>query len=812
MGSQVGLGPRGAEPRAKFRVSGEEFARIRRQLRSRLSATQTQFRTVVYDDEPATGGALLEIRSSVAGDGPRVDPAGPPTGDRGVEVTAPADSAVHKIFGRMGLRESADYLVQHERSLDGEVAITLVEIASDHYVELDAPTTPLVDAAARALGLEQGQPEPKSYRELYGGVIAIEEAIAPEDPLADEEHRLFVVRDPLLGDIALSPVERRALDSDIFQRQRGVKQLGTSVLLYPSAVQTRFVHALGNLELVGRMVDAAFDNTGRSRPTLLERFTAAAREWLLTLAPKPGSREHIQAASAEEIQGIVRTIARLAGMCHDLGHFPMGHVLENALEVPDIAQLVLASDAEYSLYQQWRGKEAKLHEFATIRLLERNGATGVGLFANSHELYREATVAVIKAIWDGGADPTAKALAELVSGEVDSDRAEYLRRDGWVSGSGYGQYDLARLIGSFMIAERSGAFVFRPSRRALAAVETFLAERVKAYAHLYYHNLGMLMDALLVGILLTIYGPTERRALLEEAEAIDFAPRLRRVLSSLPPRALHYERFASETGYADDATLWTFLRGVSAALESTPAVASSTERLLRLRTYLRVVLRRRRHWTSLWKNPVEYRTMGKRCRETFVAVVRRKEEEHAHPQSVTPSEDVQEAMAKYWRASTTLGWDRTTTPFLNFLARAYTNDLKRIAEQLEAMLRADSIAAELDVLIFVETEQRAAFKPIKIPVRYQLVNEEDGRLEGIDVIAPASVRAVLSLWFEGEVLVRVFVITDRELTAEQRRRLAARARVLLPDALERWYLSDPDLRFDAANITLIGVNPLQGEA
>src|SRR3989442_13777251 len=90
-------------------------------------------------------------------------------------------------------------------------------------------------------------------------------------------HFPFVVRDPLLGEIELTEPEQRALDSDAFQRQRGVKQLGTSMFVYPSAVQSRFVHALGNLQLIDRMLRAAIGNADDQDR---DAFEAACASWL----------------------------------------------------------------------------------------------------------------------------------------------------------------------------------------------------------------------------------------------------------------------------------------------------------------------------------------------------------------------------------------------------------------------------------------------------------------------------------------------------------------------------------------------------
>jgi HD superfamily phosphohydrolase len=144
----------------------------------------------------------------------------------------------------------------------------------------------------------------------------------------------FVIRDPLYGDIHLTDIERELLDSDLFQRQRGIKQLGTSMLLYPSAVQTRFVHALGNVEIVGHMFDRALGNASAGTRGA---FLADARTWLARVAGSSSSLgRRIRAESDLETTVRIRQIARLAGMCHDLGHFPMGHVLEYALQDPAV--------------------------------------------------------------------------------------------------------------------------------------------------------------------------------------------------------------------------------------------------------------------------------------------------------------------------------------------------------------------------------------------------------------------------------------------------------------------------------------------
>ena len=98
-----------------------------------------------------------------------------------------------------------------------------------------------------------------------------------------------VIRDPIHGDIFLSELELRVIDTPEFQRLRRIKQLGMTYLVYPSANHTRFEHSIGALHLAGRLA---------SRLALGEEETA---------------------------------LVRFAALLHDLGHGPLSHTSEELL-------------------------------------------------------------------------------------------------------------------------------------------------------------------------------------------------------------------------------------------------------------------------------------------------------------------------------------------------------------------------------------------------------------------------------------------------------------------------------------------------
>lgn len=105
--------------------------------------------------------------------------------------------------------------------------------------------------------------------------------------------RAKTIRDAIHGDMTFSPDEVRLLDTATMQRLRGIKQLGLSHLVYPSAVHTRFEHALGACHLAGKIIES-LEQKG------IHHFT-------------------------EDDRRRIRTVALL----HDITHVPFGHTFED---------------------------------------------------------------------------------------------------------------------------------------------------------------------------------------------------------------------------------------------------------------------------------------------------------------------------------------------------------------------------------------------------------------------------------------------------------------------------------------------------
>jgi hypothetical protein len=101
-----------------------------------------------------------------------------------------------------------------------------------------------------------------------------------------------LIRDAVHGDLRFTPAEMTVIDTPPVQRLRGIKQLGASYLVYPSAVHSRFEHSLGT--------------------------AAMAKRLMAELAERGHHLDPDEAAAVP-----------LAALLHDVTHVPFGHTFED---------------------------------------------------------------------------------------------------------------------------------------------------------------------------------------------------------------------------------------------------------------------------------------------------------------------------------------------------------------------------------------------------------------------------------------------------------------------------------------------------
>lgn len=131
------------------------------------------------------------------------------------------------------------------------------------------------------------------------------------DHLDSSQLRNKDFNDSLWGTIALTSIEVAVLDSPLFQRLRFLQQLGAVHWVYPSAVHTRFDHALGALFQTTQLIN-----------TINE----------LALAWDEGASAPISKAHAQML--------RLSALCANIGHLAFSSVSARVVEnLPNLETL-----------------------------------------------------------------------------------------------------------------------------------------------------------------------------------------------------------------------------------------------------------------------------------------------------------------------------------------------------------------------------------------------------------------------------------------------------------------------------------------
>jgi HD superfamily phosphohydrolase len=150
-----------------------------------------------------------------------------------------------------------------------------------------------------------------------------------------------------------------------------------------------------------------------------------------------------------------RTITRLAALLHDVGHYPFSHALEE-IGAP--------------------------HHEVVARPLVTTGAVAALL----REVAPDAPERIHSLICGTSSSP----LQGLISGSLDLDKIEYLKRDALMCGVPYGEIDVDRLIHALTIAE--DPVTARPAvairEKGLSALESLLFAKYQMYRNVYWHH------------------------------------------------------------------------------------------------------------------------------------------------------------------------------------------------------------------------------------------------------------------------------------------------------------------------------------
>lgn len=264
-------------------------------------------------------------------------------------------------------------------------------------------------------------------------------------------HDTFEIRCPVHGFIALNDWERQIVEQQAYQRLRRIRQLAWTDQVYPGAMHNRFEHSLGVMHTAGLLYDAIVRN---SRGVL-----------------------HDQLGYNDAAFERNRQLVRLTALLHDVGHSPFSHASEELF--PD----------------QENGGGKYVHEQYSAAIVRGPLRKAI----EEHQLNQGYDLSAddIAALLEGSAGARQGIFwRDLITGQMDADRMDYLLRDSHHAGVHYGRFDLHRLISTVTAIPGVGN---RPPRigiqfGGLHAAEALVLARYFMFTQVYFHKTRVAYD------------------------------------------------------------------------------------------------------------------------------------------------------------------------------------------------------------------------------------------------------------------------------------------------------------------------------
>lgn len=352
----------------------------------------------------------------------------------------------------------------------------------------DLEKIPKIVEKEGAVNVSQSKLNLREETELENGIILNSGEKNPDEKWGDLLNPHKIIRDAVHGDIQITELETKIIDTKFFQRLHGLKQLGPTYLIYPCAKHTRFEHSLGVLYIAQKIINATTENYNYKKDSIDNSIKLDGNKVFLL-----SNRDKV--------------LIRLTALLHDAAHIPFGHTLEK----------------EGNLFKrtQWADPDRfkKLFDGCFSDIIDR--------FLKEKELNDEETSALIKDVGDSlkaieGVDPKTNSIAEeddaisklrypyvgdIVGNTICADLLDYLKRDSHFTGFKL-TYD-PRIMKEFAIigeneekARLTLLLIKKGKKRCdiISSAINLLEQRYYLAEAVYYHRVKKAVSAMMINV------------------------------------------------------------------------------------------------------------------------------------------------------------------------------------------------------------------------------------------------------------------------------------------------------------------------
>lgn len=281
------------------------------------------------------------------------------------------------------------------------------------------------------------------------------------------------ILDPVHGFIDLTQVEKELIELPIFKRMQSLKQLSLTNWVFPGAEHTRYMHSLGVMYIADLMASNLKD-------------------------------ENYQPVFSDG----QRQILRLAGLLHDIGHYPLSHVTEyvylhNLFKSDDklsdhngrVKKEIDALNEEISGsvdYMKSRYSKPMHHETIGTKVIENDPDIKAIIskycpFVDLHDI-EDIIVGCVDR------NPSISAMVQLIHSELDADGIDYVMRDATFSGTSYGGFELGLLLRNLAVKKYDTVDIVGIRPKGISVVDQYLISKYFSYTQVIFNRHVAILD------------------------------------------------------------------------------------------------------------------------------------------------------------------------------------------------------------------------------------------------------------------------------------------------------------------------------